>query len=176
MNRRTLLRIAACLPALSATRTDACSIALKNPRGAGLENEQVRRLFDAWWDRDPERFRASFTQRLMDDGKTMEPKLAAELAAQDPLPPKAFDLFDKFFTDKRKVKRITLIVNTAAASLVACSEADMPLDIQPNCAGLPKLHLFAVTMLGLNPRSVVHIATTETVGVDKFSIWSDGSG
>src|SRR5438876_11197785 len=175
MNRRTLLALAACLPALSATRAGACSAALKNPRDAGLENGQVRKLFNAWFERDADKFRGYFTQRLMADGKPMEPKLAATLAAEDPLPLNAFDIFEKFFTDKGKFNRITLLVNTDAAILVACSEADMPLQIQPDCAGMPKLHLFAVTMLGPNPRSITHIATTETVEVDKFSIWAEGA-
>jgi hypothetical protein len=175
MDRRTLLALAACLPALSATRAGACSVALKNPSDAGLENGQVHKLFDAWFERDADKFRAYFTQRLMADGKPMEPKLAAELASQDPLPPHAFDIFDKFFTDKSKSNRVTLIVNTDAAILVACSETDVPLKIQPDCAGLPKLHLFAVTMLGPNPRSISHIASTETVEVDRFSIWSEGA-
>lgn len=175
MDRRTLLTLGACLTAFSATRAGACSVALKNPSDSGLENGQVRKLFDAWFDRDAEKFQAYFTQRLMADGKPMEPKLAAELAAEEPLPPHAFDIFDKFFTDRSKFNRITLMVNTDAAILVACSEADMQLKIQPDCAGLPTLHLFAVTMLGLNPRSIAHIASTETVEVDKFSIWSEGA-
>jgi hypothetical protein len=174
MDRRTLLALAACLPAFSATRAGAWSIALKNPRDAGLENGQVRKLFDAWFDRDIEQFRGYFTQRLMADGKPMQPKLAAELAAQDPLAPHVFDIFDNFFADKSKFNRVTLIVNTDAAILVACSEADRPLKIQSDCGGLPKLHLFAVTMLGPNPRSISHIASTETLEVDKFSIWMEG--
>jgi hypothetical protein len=163
------------LPAFTATRAAACSVALKNPRDSGLENELVRKLFDAWWTGDAEKFRNYFTQRLMADGKPMEPKLAAEMAALDPVPPNAFDIFNKFFADKSKFKRITLIVNTDAGIIVACSEADRPLKMQPDCVGLPKLHLFAVTMMGPNPRSITHIATTETVEVDKFSIWSEGS-
>lgn len=105
----------------------------------------------------------------------MDAELASELAVKDPLPSNTFDLFDKFFTDKSKLNRVTLMVNSDAAIIVACAEADMPLKLQPDCAGLPKLHLFAVTMLGLNPRSITHIATTETVDVDKFGIWSEGS-
>jgi len=105
----------------------------------------------------------------------MEPKLAQELAALDPVDPHAYEIFDRFFTDQRKSKRITLIVNTDASVIVACSEADQPLKIEPDCSGLPKLHLFAVRMSGSNPRGITHIATTETVEVDKFSIWSDGS-
>lgn len=174
MDRRTLLTLAACLPVLSATKADACSVALKNPRNAGLESGQVRELFEAWFDRDGDKFRRYFNERLMADGQPMEPKLAAELAAQDPLPPHVFDIFDKFFTDKSKSKRVTLIVNTDAAILVACSEANVPLNIQPDCKGLPKLHLFAVTMRGSNPRSITHIATTETVETNKFNIWSEG--
>jgi hypothetical protein len=175
MDRRTLLMLAACLPALSASRAAACSPALKNPRNSGLENQQVRELFEAWWDRDVDKFRSYFTQRLMADGTPMEPNLAAELMAGDPVPPKAFDIFDKFFIDKSKISRITLIVNTMAAILVACEEADLHLNIQSDCTGMPRLHLFAVTMSGLNPRSITHIATTETPVTDKFGIWFAGS-
>jgi hypothetical protein len=148
---------------------------MKNPRSAGLANDRVRKLFEAWWDRDLETFRYHFTQRLRADGTPVERKLAAELAADDPLPPNTFEVFGKFFTDTSKVNRITLMVNTDAAILVACSEAGMPLKIQSDCEGLPRLHLFAVTMMGLNPRSIAHIATTETIEVDKFSIWSAGA-
>src|SRR5690348_7783953 len=162
MDRRTLLTLAACLPALSSSPARACSPALKNPRDSGLENQQVRELFEAWWDRDVEKFRSYFTTRLMADGTPMEPKLAAELMAADPVSPKAFAIFDKFFADKNKLNRITLIVNTMAAVLVACEEADSHPNIQPDCTGMPRLHLFAVIMSGLNARSITHIATAET--------------
>ena len=175
MDRRTLLTLAACLPALSAGPAAACSPVLKNPRNSGLENQQIGELFEAWWDRDVDKFRSYFTRRLMADGTPMEPKLAAELVAGDPVSPTAFDIFDKFFTDKSKISRITLIVNTMAAILVACEEADVHPNIQPDCTGMPRLHLFAVAMSGLNPRSITHIATTETPVTDKFGIWFAGS-
>jgi hypothetical protein len=174
MDRRTLLAVAAALPAIAATPAAACSVALKSPRSAGLANQQVRKLFKAWWMRDVAEFRAVFTNTLMADGTPMEPKLANELLAADPIPSERFAIFDRFFTDQRKLKRTPLIVNSDAGVIVACSEADPSLGIQPDCTGMPKLHLFLVTMRGLNVRSVVHLASTETVDVDKFSIWTEG--
>ena len=175
MDRRTLLTLAACLPALSASPAAACSPALKNPRNSGLENQQISELFEAWWDRDVDKFRSYFTQRLMADSTPMEPKLAADLVALDPVSPRAFAIFDQFFTDRSKISRITLIVNTMAGILVACEEADAHPHIRPDCTGMPRLHLFAVAMSGLNPRSITHIATAETPETDKFGIWLAGS-
>ena len=175
MDRRTLLALAASLPAMVATPAAACSMALKSPRSAGLENQQVRKLFEAWWKRDAATFRAVFTNTLMADGTAMDPKLASELLAADPIPSEAFAIFDRFFTDERKLKTTPLIVNTDAGVIVACSEADRSLNIQPDCTGMPKLHLFLVTMLGLNARSVIHLASIDSAEPNKFSIWTEGS-
>ncbi len=153
----------------------ACSVALKSPRSTGLENQQVKKLFEAWWERDVAKFRSYFTHTLMADGTAMEPKLARELSAENPIPAETHAIFDRFFTDKRKLNRLNLIVNTAAGVLVASVEADAQIEIQPDCAGMPKLHLFLVSMSGLNPRFIAHLATTETVEVDKFSIWTEAS-
>ncbi len=175
MDRRTLLALAGAVPALAATPAEACSVALKSPRSSGLQNEQVRKLFEAWWDRDSVKFKGFFTGRLMADGTRMEPNLAKELLAADPLPTDTFAIFDRYFTEESKLKRITLIVNTVAGMIIACSEADLSTSIKPDCTGMPKLHLFLVKMLGLNPRAITHLATTETVELNKFSIWTDGS-
>jgi hypothetical protein len=175
MDRRTLLGLAACLPALSAAPAAACSVALKNPRYTGVEDRQVLRLFHAWFDRDTAKFRSYFTDTLMADGTRMDPKVAEEMAALDPVPPHAYDIFGQFFTDRDKFNRVTLIVNTDAAIIVGCAEADPKSNIRPDCSGLPKLHLFAVKMSGANPRSITHISTIETVEVDEFSIWTAGS-
>lgn len=175
MNRRTLLALAASLPTFAAAPAMACSVALKSPRSAGLENQQVHKLFEAWWDRDVAKFRSYFTDTLMADGTAMEPKLARELTTANSIPIETYAIFDRFFTDKRKLNRVNLIVNTDAGVIVACSETDARIEIQPNCTGMPKLHLFLVKMLGLNPRSIAHLATTETVEVDRFSIWTEGS-
>jgi hypothetical protein len=175
MDRRTLLALAASLPAIAASPAAACSVALKSPRSAGLENQQVRKLFEAWWERDAAQFRAAIINTMMADGTAMEPKLAAELLAADPIPSETFAIFDRFFTDQRKLKRLTLIVNTDAGVIVACSERDASISIQPDCTGMPKLHLFLVTMRGLNPRSVMHLASVDTVEDDTFSIWTEGS-
>jgi hypothetical protein len=113
----------------------------------------------------------------MADGTPMDPKVAQQpLMALDPVPPDAYDIFDQFFTDRDKFNRVTLILNTDAAIIVACAEANARLAPDPgDCSELPKLHLFAVTMSGANPRFITHISTIETPEVDKFSIWTAGS-
>ncbi|MFS0773336.1 hypothetical protein [Sphingomonas sp. 1P08PE] len=110
----------------------------------------------------------------MSDGSLMEAKIADELQQQSPIPDNTFDIFDRFFLDKRKVNRLTMIVNTEAGVVVACSEENSAADIQPDCSGMPMLHLFLVAMSGLNVRSVTHLATTATPNTGKFSIWVDG--
>lgn len=174
MDRRNLLALATVLPMLASSPASACSVALRSPRSAGLENEQVRKLFAAWWQRDRDEFRSIFTKTLMSDGSPMEPKLAAELMASNPLPAGTFDIFDRFFTDDRKRSQITLILNTAAGVIVACSEEDPATDIQPDCTGMPALHLFLIAMSGLNLRAITHLATTQTLETSKFSIWTEG--
>ncbi len=111
----------------------------------------------------------------MADGTAMEPQLARELMTANPIPAENYNIFDRFFTDKRKLNQVHLIVNTDAGVIVACSEVDARTEIQPDCTGMPKLHLFLVNMLGLNPRSIAHLATSRTVEVGKFSIWTEGS-
>ena len=175
MDRRTLLALAATLPAMVPTAAAACSFALKSPPVAGLANQQVRELFEAWWGRDSAKFQALFTNTLMDDGRAMEPKLARELRATDPVPKEAFSIFERFFIDQRTLKRISLIVNTDAGVFVACSEANPLQEIGADCSGTPKLHLFLVTMSGLNPRSVEHLASAQTPEPGKFSIWTEGA-
>ena len=173
MDRRKLLALATALPALACTPARSCSVALKGPRSAGLENEQIRKLFSAWWDRDKAGFQGIFNDTLMSDGSPMEKRLAAELRSSSPLPANTFDIFDHFFTDQRKQQQIKLIINTDAGVIVACSEQDRVVEIQSDCSGLPSLHLFLVDMAGLNPRIVTHLATTQTAEPGKFSIWSD---
>jgi hypothetical protein len=173
MDRRTLLALVASFAAAPAT---ACSPALKSPRSSGLENNQVRSLFTAWWQRDADQFRAHFTDTLMADGSRMEPELASELFAAAPVPAETFAIYDRFFTDEKKLNTLRLIVNTDSGVFVACSEADPTLNIQSDCTGMPMQHLFLVTMFGLNPRSIMHLASSETVGFGKFSIWTDDGG
>ena len=170
-----MLALAACLPAIAGTSAEGCSLALKSPKLTGRQNSQVIKLFESWWERKPDEFRRYFTTHLKDDGSVMESKLARELLVLDPLPPTYFDIFDKFFTDARKLKRVTLLVNTDAGIFLACSETDEPFHIGPDCSGVPKLHLFLVEMSGLNPRGITHLNSTATVDVDKFSIWTAGS-
>ena len=175
MDRRSLLALVACLPVLGAAPANACSLALRGPRLTGLQNSQINKLFDAWWNRNLDAFRGYFTNRLVNDGSAMDPELAKELTKLDPVPATALDIFDKFFTDTQKSKQITLMVTSAVGVLVACSEADVPIAIQPDWSGVPKLHLFFVSMSGLNPRLITHVASEETIELDRFSIWTEGA-
>lgn len=174
MDRRTLLALAASFTAVSGTSAEACSPVLLSPRSTGLANSQVLELFRAWWDRDADKFRAFFSSMLMNDGTAMEPKLASELAADDPIPTETIAIFDRFFTDERKWKSIPIIVNTAAGVFVACLEAGPTQNIEGDCTGMPKLHLFLVRMRGLNVRSVAHLDSSETPEGAKVSIWTEG--
>jgi hypothetical protein len=174
MNRRSLLALAAVLPAVATSDASACSPALSSPRRAGLQNQQIRKLFAAWWQRDKDQFQSVFKDTLMSDGSPMETKLATELKRQSPLPDSTFDIFDRFFSDKGKTSRLTMIVNTEAGVVVACSEQSLTADIQPDCSGMALLHLFLVVMSGLNARAITHFGTTSTPETGKFSIWVDG--
>lgn len=135
----------------------------------------MHKLFGTWWERDAAKFRRYFTEPLTADGTPLEPKLAGELAAANSTNERAFSIFDEFFNDEGKLKRITLVLNTAAGVIVACSEGDQSSDMLPDCTGMPKLHLFLVTLYGLNLRSIAHLATTETVDADKVSVWTEGA-
>jgi hypothetical protein len=177
MDRRSILAFASALPAFAVTPASACSFALTSPRSTGLENQQVKRLFEAWWQRDKKAFRELFTKHLMADGSTMERDLAKDLAEADPIPVTMFDIYDKLFTVDHKVRRMVLIVNTAAGILAACSEEDSPnstgeVIIGADCSGTPSLYLFHILMSGLNPRSVTHLATVATPEPSKFSVWA----
>jgi hypothetical protein len=174
MNRREALIAAAILPVLASTPSKACSVALKGPRRSGLENSQIAKLFDAWWDRDADAFRAFFTRTLKDDGTLVDAALAKEMLARDLIPPQAFQVFDRFFTNTNTLKQITLFVNTDAGIIVGCSERDPRAFGRGDCSDLPELHLFHVRMSGLNPRLITHISSSKTPEVDKFSIWTEG--
>jgi hypothetical protein len=174
MNRREALLAAAFLPLMAPSPAKACSVALKGPRRSGLENSQVTKLFDAWWDRNADAFRAFFTKRLKDDGTPVQAELAKEMLALDPVPTEAFQVFDRFFANTNTLKQITLIVNTDAGIIVGCSEDDPHAVGSGDCSDLPELHLFHVKMSGLNPRLITHIASIKTPEVDKFSIWTEG--
>ena len=172
MDRRNLLALAAALPTLAVAPAKACSFALKTPRSTGLENEQVQRLFEAWWQRDKEGFRELFTKRMMADGSAMDRKLAAELTRADPLASNTFDIFDKLFLENGNDRAVVLLVNTDAGIFAACSEAVHGVEIGADCSGTARLHLFLITMSGLNPRSIAHLATVATPEPSKFSIWT----
>jgi hypothetical protein len=168
MDRRSLLGLVA---AFAATPAAARSFALKSPRSSGLENQQVLRLFEAWWQRDEVQFREIFVKRLMNDGSPMKPDIADELARLDPLPANTFEIFSKMFLDERKSRKIVLLVNTDGGIFAACSEQNSEVD--PNAeTDLPDLHLFLIKMLGLNARSVMHLTTVATPEPSKFGIWS----
>ncbi len=165
---------AAFLPLLASERSEACSVALKGPRRSGLENSQIKQLFQAWWERNADAFRAIFTKRLKYDGTPVEAELAKEMLALDPVPTQAYQVFDRFFTNTNTLKQITLIVNTDAGIIVGCSEYDPEAASTGDCSDLPELHLFHVKMSGLNPRLITHISSAQTPEVDKFSIWTEG--
>ena len=168
MDRRSLLGLVA---AFATTPAAARSFALKSPRTSGLENQQVQRLFEAWWRRDEAQFRAIFINRLMDDGSPMKRDIADELDRIDPLNANTFDIFFKMFLDERKTQKIVLLVNTDGGIFAACSEYNFEVD--PNTeADPPDLHLFFIKMLGLNARSVTHLTTVATPEPGKFGIWS----
>ena len=49
-----------------------------------------------------------------------------------------------------------------AGVIVTCSEEDPAADIQPDCAGMPALHLFLIAMSRLKLRAIIHFVTTQT--------------
>ena len=165
---------AAILPLLASAPSKACSVALKGPRRSGLENSQITMLFDAWWERDADGFKSFFTKTLKDDGSLVEAKLAKEMLTLDPVPPQAYQVFERFFTNTNTLKQITLIVNTDAGIIVGCSEVEPNAVGTGDCSDLPELHLFHVQMSGLNPRLITHVSSSKTPEVDKFSIWTEG--
>ena len=171
IDRRSLLALAAALPAFIAAPAEACKVAIKSPRSSKSENEQVRDLFEAWWNRDATKFRASFVAGSPVDGPRLDRRLERDLHGANPVP----NIFRNFFTDERKLKRLILMVNTAAGVVVACSEFDQRLRVQPDCSGLPKLHLFLVTMSGLKPRFIAHVASVDTPDANNINIWSKES-
>ena len=171
MDRRSLFALVAALPTLAATSAAARTFALKSPRSSGLENQQVQRLFEAWWRRDELGFRELFTKRLMADGSPMKRDLAEELTKLDPLPPNTFDIFAKMFLDEQKSKRVVLLVNTDGGIFAACAEENYALNTNSD-SEVPNLHLFLITMSGLNPRLVTHLTTVATPDPGKFGIWS----
>jgi len=168
MDRRSLLGLVA---AFATTPAAARSFALKSPRSSGMENQQVQRLFEAWWQRDEVQFRAIFVNRLMDDGSPMSRDIADELDRLNPLPANTFDIFSEMFLDERKTQKLVLLVNTNGGIFAACSERNFKVD--PNAeTDPPDLHLFLIKMLGLNARSVRHLTTVATPEPGKFDIWS----
>lgn len=122
-------------------------------------------------ERDKEAFRAIFLQTLMADRSRMKRDIADELSKLTPLPPNTFDVFDRFFLEERKDRKVILIVNTDAGIIAGCSEADVRPEIAPDCSGTPNLHLFLVAMSGLNARSVTHLSTVATPEPGKIDVW-----
>ncbi|BCA60114.1 hypothetical protein [Sphingomonas sp. HMP6] len=107
----------------------------------------------------------------MNDGSPMKRDIADEISRSDPLPASTFDIFFKMFLDERKIRKIVLLVNTDGGVFAACSEHNFETD--PNAeTGVPDLHLFLITMSGLNVRSVMHLTTVATPEPSKFGIWS----
>ena len=171
MDRRTVIALATCLPLASSTPTLACSAALRNPGMSGRQINQVRKIFQSWWERDAEAFREFFKVQLIADGSRMESGIAAELMELNPVPQKTYEIFDRYFTDEQKTKKLPLIIGTDAGIIVVCSEDGRSRNpIRPDCSGMPQLHMFLVKMSGLNPRSIVHLTTEDTVEIEKFDI------
>lgn len=174
MDRRSLLALAAVLPVFASSDASACSPALSSPRRTGLQNQQVRKLFAAWWQRDKDQFQSIFKGTFTSDGSPMVMKPTTEIQRQSPIPNSTFDIFDRFFSEESKISRLTMLINTEAGVIAACSEENLATDIRPDCSGMPLLHLFLVVMSGLNARTLTHLATTATPETGKFGIWLDG--
>lgn len=172
MDRRSLLKLAACFPAVAQAPASACSIALKTPQTFGQQNQVVYDLFQTWWKRDAEKFRAYFSSSGSSGRTTssLGPESGTSVRSLS-----AASIFVRFFSDERKLKRITFILNSDAGLIVGCSEVDPSRNIGPDCRGVPMLHLFLVSMSGMNPQTVNHCASTRTTAADRFSIWSAGS-
>lgn len=176
MDRRTLLVAMGAL-ATSATPALGCSPMLRSPRYEGLVAETVRDVFDAWWNRDSVAFRKKFTERRMNDGSKMDLKLAEALRRSDPIPESSFAIFDRFFLTDDKVRRITMLVDTAVGMLVGCVEDTIPASdgsrvIEADCSGMPDFHLFLVGLSGVNVQTIAHIESARTVEADKVTVWT----
>lgn len=171
MDRRTLLRLGACLPVLAHAPANACSIAPRLARFSEQQKEAVLVLFQVWWKRDAIKFRAYFPDQSLVNGTAAAPVAAIGAGPIQRTPLRS--IFDRFFTDERKVKRITFILNTDAGLIVGCSEANRSRDIGPDCRGMPTLHVFLVTMSGLTPQTMTHWTSTQSLTPDWFNVWSE---
>lgn len=155
----------------------ACSVALSNPRATGAQNEIVRRLFRAWWDRNAPAFRSILSGTLPDTATPAERNLARELLEMQPVPPESLAIFDRYFARPDMLKTLHLMVNTAGGVLVGCSEARADGVMESDCSGMPEFHLFLVAMLGSErPGLITHISTVNSAEPGKASIWMEGSG
>lgn len=162
MDRRQLLALAPSLTILTATPAEACSYALLSPMESARRSRVVTTLFRHWWDRDRAAFRQSFTDMVRSDGTPIPADEAKELVQLPPVPENTYALFDRFFTDKGKFQRIQWMLSNPAGLIVACAEFTPTKGSDRSCQPLPHLHLFLVEMVGLNPRALIHIATTAT--------------
>lgn len=133
-----------------------------SPLDSAKRSEAIGTLFQRWWQRDRLAFQHSFTVMTRSHAT---PIAADEAKASVELPPNSEDnlaLFDRFFTDKGKARRIRWTLDSPAGVIVACSEFTPTKGSDRSCEPLPLLHLFLVEMFGLNPRALTHIATTAT--------------
>lgn len=96
------------------------------------------------------------------DGTPIPADEAKELIQLPPVAKDTFALFDRFFIEKEKFRRIQWTLNNPAGVIVACSEFTPTKGSDRSCEPLPLLHVFLVEMFGLNPRALTHIATTAT--------------
>ena len=173
MNRRDLIALIACIPAL-ATPAGACSVALTNPRETGLQNGAVRHLFEAWWDHDDESFRSILSGIPAAGASRTDVATARALLESEPVPRESLAIYGRYFTRPNMVRRLHFMVNTAAGVVVGCSEAREDGVMESDCSGMPEFHLFLVSMLSDRPMLISHIATEASVDAGKASIWMEG--
>lgn len=176
MNRRKVLALIASVPAVAAAPAKACIVLPVDAANVERQNARVRQLFEAWWRRDLSGFTSLFTSPLKGDGSPMERGIV-EAWQRDGvyrLPRPTRSLFDRFFRDRRTTRSIDNILNTHLGVIVACSE-DTGADAIAACSEGGQSHLFFVQMSGLNPASVMHLATGSGGEEDRFVVEIDAT-
>lgn len=172
MNRRTLLALTAALPSVAAGPASACLVMPFSADYVERQNAQVRRLFEAWWARDLESFRALFTNPLGSDGRPMDPAVleAWQRDGAFRMPASTRAVFGRFFKNRETRKRIDELVNTDLGIVVGCSETTNAQSIV-ECSDAGESHLFFVKMGGTNPESVVHLNSGSGWEAERLVVW-----